>query len=237
MHSWQRLTAVATAVAGLHGAALWALHIYRVPQQVPPEVVALQTRNVEPPKPVEVSPPVLMPAPKASLAPPIPAKAPTNPAPAVAAPLPSPAPTPATPAPSAVQLLPSAANSTAPAPKETNASTSSPPAATPAPAPAAKAPAVASQLPSSDADHADTQYRHPLPSISTRLGEFGKVMVRVQVGTDGKVLQVQLAKSSGFARLDDNALATVVRWRFKPGTQGGTPVVMWVEQPVNYAAP
>jgi periplasmic protein TonB len=91
-------------------------------------------------------------------------------------------------------------------------------------------------LPSTDADHADTQYRIALPAISTRLGEYGRVLVRVQVGTDGRALQVQLLKSSGYARLDDNALATVARWRFKPGSVNGVPTVGWVEQPVNYAA-
>jgi periplasmic protein TonB len=237
MHSWQRLTAVATAVAALHGAALWAVHHYRVPQQVPKQAAALQTRSVVPPKLIEVSAPELLQAPSPPpKAPSTPAKAAPNPAPAAATPAPSPTPAPATanPAPSTAQALPIATNNTAPAPNAPNGSTS---AATPAPAPAAKAPVVASQMPSSDADHADTQYRHPLPSISTRLGESGKVMVRVQVGTDGKVLQVQLLKSSGFPRLDENALATVVRWRFKPGMQGGTAVAMWMEQPVIYAAP
>ncbi len=70
-----------------------------------------------------------------------------------------------------------------------------------------------------------------------RLGEAGRVMVRVQVGVDGKALQVLLLKSSGYTRLDDNALATVARWRFKPGLRGGVPEVMWVEQSVNYDAP
>ncbi len=239
MHSWQRLTAVATAVAALHGAALWAMHHYRVPQQVPQQTAALLTRSVVPPKLIEVSAPELLPAPSLPpKAPSAPAKAVPNPAPGAATPAPSPTPAPApaaaSPAPSTAQALPIATNNSAPAP---NAPTGSTSAATPAPAPAAKAPAVASQLPISDADHADTQYRHPLPSISTRLGESGKVMVRVQVGTDGKVLQVQLLKSSGFPRLDDNALATVVRWRFKPGMQGGIAVAMWMEQPVIYAAP
>jgi periplasmic protein TonB len=92
-------------------------------------------------------------------------------------------------------------------------------------------------LPSVDADHADTQYRHPRPAISTRLGESGRVIVKVQVGLNGKALQVLVIKSSGFDRLDDNAVKTVMQWRFRPGIQNGLPEVMWVEQSVRYDPP
>jgi periplasmic protein TonB len=93
------------------------------------------------------------------------------------------------------------------------------------------------QLPSADADHVDTQYRHPRPAISTRLGESGRVIVNVQVGLNGKPLQVLVVKSSGFERLDDNAVKTVMRWRFRPGIRNGVPEVMWVEQSVRYDPP
>jgi periplasmic protein TonB len=90
------------------------------------------------------------------------------------------------------------------------------------------------QLPGVDVDHVDTQYRIPRPAISMRLGESGRVMVAIQVGLSGKPLQVQVVKSSGFDRLDDNAVKTVMRWRFRPGTRNGVPEVMWVTQPVDY---
>lgn len=237
------------AVTVLHGAALWAAGSYRAPTALQPAAQALLTRTVEPPKLVDVEPPA--PAPKVTppatpiIPPAAPPKTPAKPAAQATAKPPAAAPSlPAAPPALAVLASPSG---TAPA-----AATAAPPVAAPAaldaaPAVAKVAPAqaitqpsmpqpAATQLPSTDADQADTQYRIPLPAISTRLGEAGRVIVRVQVGLDGKALQVQLKTSSGFARLDENALATVARWRFKPGTRGGTPDVMWVEQPVNYAA-
>ncbi len=235
MQTWHRFTAIATGVAALHGAALWAVHNYRAPTQWLAKTDTLQTRTVEPPKLLEPAPlAATSPNPqRVSELPAVKAK-PTAAAPAaLAKPTPAPSGTP----PAATSAAPLPATSPAPvqaAPTD-NAAASAAGAAAP-PATASPAPAT-TQLPSSLADHADTQYRHPLPAISTRLGEQGRVLVRVQVGTDGKALQVQLLKSSGFVRLDENALATVARWRFKPGTLGGVPEAMWVEQPVNYAAP
>ena len=235
----RKFTAITLGVAALHGAALWAVHSYRVPTASVNKAEALLTRTVEP----TVEPPKLIetpPAPPPPVAVP-PAKPPAKPVVTPAA-VPKAAPAP----------LPLALNNPAPAPNAPTGSTA--PAPPPAPAanaidasvqaPAPAAPAAAKPIaqpavtlqPSTDADHADTQYRIALPAISSRLGEYGRVLVRVQVGTDGRALQVQLLKSSGYARLDDNALATVARWRFKPGSVNGVPTVGWVEQPVNYAA-
>jgi protein TonB len=44
------------------------------------------------------------------------------------------------------------------------------------------------------------------------------------VGADGKPLEVSIAKSSGFSRLDEIARETVLRsWRFVPARQGDQP--------------
>jgi periplasmic protein TonB len=245
----RKFTAIALGVATLHGLALWAVQGYRVPVASANKADALVTRTVErlvePPKPIDITPPpVAVPVAKP------PAKPVATPA---AVPSPAPPPAQAAAAPKAAQaapvLQPLAVNNPTPAPNAPsgNAAPTAPSAnvvdpAAQAAAPAAPAvpkppaqPAVTLQ-PSTDADHADTQYRIALPAISARLSEHGRVLVRVQVGTDGRALQVQLLKSSGYARLDDNALATVARWRFKPGSVNGVPTVGWVEQPVNYAA-
>lgn len=66
------------------------------------------------------------------------------------------------------------------------------------------------------------------PPVSRRLGEQGSVILRVLIGTDGRVQESQLLQSSGFDRLDQAALAGVKRrYRFVPGTVDGRPEPMW----------
>lgn len=59
------------------------------------------------------------------------------------------------------------------------------------------------------------------------MGESGQVWIDVQVGADGVVRDVRITKSSGSSTLDQAALDTVRRWRFKPATVDGTPVSEW----------
>lgn len=72
------------------------------------------------------------------------------------------------------------------------------------------------------------------PTLSRRLGEQGRVVVRVLIGVDGRAQQAEVKLSSGYARLDKAALAAVSSWRYAPGTRGGVPEAMWHEVPVNY---
>jgi protein TonB len=75
----------------------------------------------------------------------------------------------------------------------------------------------------------------PYPLIARRLGAQGVVMLRVQVREDGSVALVELARSSGFAVLDDSAVRTVRdSWRFIPAQLDGTPVASWVEVPIRF---
>jgi protein TonB len=89
------------------------------------------------------------------------------------------------------------------------------------------------QLPSSDADYLQNP-RPPYPPISRRMNEQGKTTVRVLIGADGQPQRAEIAKSSGFGRLDDAALATVMRWRFVPGKRGGVAEAMWFNVPINW---
>ncbi|MBO7412011.1 MAG: TonB family protein [Ottowia sp.] len=86
-------------------------------------------------------------------------------------------------------------------------------------------------LPSSSAAY----LRNPkpaYPSMSRRLGETGRSVIRVLVGADGSAKNVRLQRSSGFDRLDQAALDAVRRWRFVPGTRGGVPEDMWFNVPI-----
>ena len=107
-------------------------------------------------------------------------------------------------------------------------------AATAPAAPAAAAPAPPSvQLPSSNADYLQNP-KPPYPSLSKRLGEQGKVIVRVLIGTDGLARKAELRQSSGFERLDQTALNTVLKWRYVPGKRGGVAEEMWFNVPINF---
>ena len=66
------------------------------------------------------------------------------------------------------------------------------------------------------------------PPASRRAGEEGTVTLRAFVGTDVRLSQVEVVKSSGFPKLDEAALREVPRtWRFAPGTEDGKPVASW----------
>jgi protein TonB len=99
-------------------------------------------------------------------------------------------------------------------------------------APAPPAP-LKLELPSSDADYLQNA-RPAYPAMSKRLGEQGKVLVRVLIGVDGTARQAEIQKSSGFDRLDQAALATVQRWRYVPGKRAGVAEAMWFTVPIVF---
>jgi len=88
-------------------------------------------------------------------------------------------------------------------------------------------------LPSSDAAYLNNP-KPPYPALSRRLGEQGKVVIRVLIGADGKAQQAQVHSSSGFDRLDQAGLQTVLKWQFEPGKRGGIPEAMWFNVPLIF---
>lgn len=72
------------------------------------------------------------------------------------------------------------------------------------------------------------------PTLARRLGEQGRVMLRVQVRADGTPAEVEINRSSGFFRLDRAALEAVRKWRFVPAQQGDAPVAASVLVPVSF---
>lgn len=205
---------VVAAVACVHLAAVWAL--LQVPavrdavRQVAPMMVDLVTpEQLEAPPPPP--PPRITPQPLAQ---------PQQPT-LLAAPVPSPEPAPAftTPPPAEpVVLAPVAA---VPAPLATPA----PPA--PPPPPARRAvPATAVRylvLPPVE-----------VPRAARRAGEHGVVWLRVVVDVHGLPAQIHLQRSSGYTRLDEQALWAMRQARFKPQTDNGTPIELEVTAPIDY---
>lgn len=116
-------------------------------------------------------------------------------------------------------------------PSQSSASAVPTPAATVA-APAAAATPVTQ--PSASAAYLNNP-APPYPRTSRRLGESGRVVIRVLIDADGRAREARIAHSSGYARLDQAALeAARDRWRYKPGTRGGVPQAMWFDVPINF---
>lgn len=65
------------------------------------------------------------------------------------------------------------------------------------------------------------------PIASRRMEEEGTVHLRFLVGVDGKVIQSEVEKSSGFKRLDEAARAGLSRCQFRPALVDGRPEQAW----------
>jgi len=160
-------------------------------------------------------------------------------APAPAAP-PKPLPTPTAKMPPPPPLtLPLVVPETAPAPSPLVAQLQAlPPPAPGAPveAPTAPAPSLPRTIPPSA-----VQYLVPpapvYSRISAKMRESGKALVRVFIDEAGLPRDVQLAASTGFARLDDAALVAVRHCRFKPYLENGVAVAAWAAIPIEFELP
>ena len=216
-----RNTAVVAGIALAHGAALWVLQGALRPPT--PEIIVpavLLSEFVTPPAP-PAPPPPAPPPPPTPAPPPRPAPAP-KPRPA---PRPQPAPAPV------VQPEPNAPVVGA-APAEP-APVSAPPAPAAPPTPPAPPAPPRIELPSSNAAYLNNP-APAYPALSKRMGEQGKVLLRVLISADGRPEQVEIRQSSGFDRLDRQAQETVMRWRFVPGKRNGVAEAMWYLVPINF---
>ena len=204
------------SVIALHIAGIWALQsglLRRAAEVIVP--AELLSEFIAPPAPPKVTPPPPAPPP------------PPRPAPKIAprpAPMPVAIPDP-TPAPNAPVGI------TTPQPPAPPIEAPVPPPAPPAPSAPPAPPKI--ELPSSDAAYLNNP-KPSYPAISKRMGEQGKVVLRVLIGTDGLPQKVEISKSSGFDRLDRQAQEAVMRWRFVPGKRNGVPETMWNLVPINF---
>ncbi|MEZ5663278.1 MAG: energy transducer TonB [Burkholderiaceae bacterium] len=213
---------IVVAVIGFHVLGLWALQsglLRRVAEIVVPVQVLADLVDLPQPQ-VEPAPP-----------PPQPKPEPPRPRPVAQprAPAPQPAPTPLP----VAEAAPQAAIEVA-APPEPE-----PVSASPAPAPvpvASSTPTIEPPPvvpPSSNAAYLNnTPPRYP--PLSRRMGEQGRVVVRAFIDIDGTAAKAEIARSSGFDRLDQAALQTVLRWRYVPGKRGGVPEGMWFNIPISF---
>ena len=219
-----RTLAIVSSVVMFHIAALWAMHTGLLQRVVEVVVPVMAISQAEPPPPPPKPPEPVKPPEPPKLTPP-----PKTPQPVLTPPPTPQPPAPATPEPPAVLAAPTAAPT---APAVQAAPPAPPPPAPPAPPPPPAAPAKV-EMPSSKAD-----YLHnpppDYPRMSKRLGEQGKVVLKVLIGTDGAPQKVELVTSSGFERLDKSAMDAAMRWRYVPGKRGGVPEAMWYQVPIQF---
>jgi protein TonB len=111
------------------------------------------------------------------------------------------------------------------------------PAASPAPTEAAAPQAVAIAAPKLIPPSA-VQYIEPpvlvYPRASRRAGEAGRVVLRVLIDEHGQPRQALVNHSSGFARLDEAAIAAVLKARFRPYSDNGQPLAGWALVPLSF---
>lgn len=62
------------------------------------------------------------------------------------------------------------------------------------------------------------------PLNARKLGETGKVRLRVELDETGRMVASEVAQSSGFVRLDEAAIAAVKSWRCQPAVRDGQPL-------------
>lgn len=208
----RRDAAIVAAVLVAHAAILAILVQARVSRQhdviVPARVIA---------ETIEMPARQAAPEPEAPRPVPKPQARPVERRPVAVQPTPTPAP-----------VAEAASDSTPSAQREAVVATPAGPAAT---APVLAPPAL--ELPSANASYLDNP-RPEYPRLSRRMGEQGRVVLRVLIETNGTAARAELASSSGFERLDEAARLAVLRWRFVPGKRGGVPEAMWFNVPVNF---
>lgn len=218
----QRRLAIVLAVVVFHVGALWALQsglLKRTVELVIP--VQVLAEFLEPPQPQIEPPPPAPPVASPALEKPKPRPLPQ--------PVPQPFPQPVTARTPEPSTLAPVAQSSPPAP---SAPAEAVVAAAPPSPPAPPAPPRI-ELPSSSADYLNNP-RPPYPPLSKRLGEQGRVVVRVYIDVDGSASRAEVRQSSGFERLDQTAVQTVLRWRYVPGRRAGVPEAMWFNVPISF---
>lgn len=211
-------------VAGLHLLLLWGLLQMGAVRQTLREVAPLMVDFISleaPPQPAPPPPPPPAQRPQPVRSTPLPV--------VVAAPTPQAPPTPTAfvapePVAAPVQAVPTP---TPPAPAAPVTATAAVPAPTPTPTPAPK-PVAASALRYAVLPPIE------LPLASRRLGESGTVLLRVVFDTQGRVKQASVHRSSGYARLDEQALAAMRQARITPFLDNGIAIEVSAIAPLAY---
>lgn len=77
--------------------------------------------------------------------------------------------------------------------------------------------------------NADACAKPDYPAAAARNGETGTVQLALLIGTDGRVTDSRVKRSSGSRELDRAAQKALSLCQFKPGMKGGVPQAGWGE--------
>lgn len=209
-----QLRLVVAAIAALHVAGGWAVMQVPAVREAVLEAAPIFVNFVAPaeqPKPEVVPPPPPPPTRKVTKAPPPPANVVTT----------------ASPAPAVFEAPPPVATPPTPEP--------APPVAVevPAPPPPPPPPPTPRTVPS----EAVRYIKEPplrYPEQSQRLREAGTAVLKVVISEAGIVQEARLLKSSGYSRLDAEALRAAKLARFKPYTVNGRPEPVVTDMPLVF---
>ncbi|MFS0772909.1 energy transducer TonB [Sphingomonas sp. 1P08PE] len=87
--------------------------------------------------------------------------------------------------------------------------------------------------PGIDPRYADV-FQPAYPPSEQRLGNTGTVTVRVLIGIDGRVKQVERVAAASDAFFRATERQALSRWRFRPGTRDGVPQEAWRTMTVRF---
>lgn len=189
----------------LHAAAVGALLSYAPARQTLAELAPIMVSLIQPQK---IEPPQELPKPKPVVKQPVKKPDPKpQPVLAISEPTPTPSPVVVPPPPPPQPVEPIAAK------------------------PQPVAPVIPPQFNADYLNNPAPQY----PALSRRLGEEGRVMLRVFVDDRGLPARVEIRTSSGHDRLDHSALEAVKQWKFIPARRGDQAVSGWVVVPISFS--
>lgn len=77
-------------------------------------------------------------------------------------------------------------------------------------------------------------FQPPYPSRLQRLEIEGKVVLKVLIGADGRVRDVQIVYSDDDGFAESTERQARAKWRFKPATRDGTPIETWKQMTVRF---
>ena len=106
---------------------------------------------------------------------------------------------------------------------------------TPSQSPISVAPAQSAPSNAQASAIGDTHSKPPYPLTARRLGQEGRVVLKLTISTDGRVVNADIVKSSGYPELDQTAQSwVVVHWRYRPAMQGGVAVMSTTTAAVTF---
>jgi len=200
----------------LHGAALYGLWSYRI-IPTPDEAITLMVNLINPPPPEQPKPPK---------------PEPPKPEPPKPRPIELPPPEHQHLVAEASVVLPDEPVAYAPPPPP---SPSPAVEASPSPSPAVEAPPLQPVMLSGELSVSCPERSPPdYPTLAKRMNEQGKVVLRVELGEDGRVANATVKTSSGYQRLDAAALNAVKMWRCKPVVRNGVAARAVALQPFSF---